>query len=101
MDDAVVTVRVELAVPLAETVTVEGFIAEMGAGPLELGCDSTVVVNDKLPAKELRLFTVMVEKADCPGGTGRELGLALRLKSGEAVEILHAVRGCISHPEKL
>ncbi len=96
-----VTVRVELTVPLGATATVEGFMATVGVGPLELGRDNTVVVNDTLPVNELRLFTVMIEEADCPGSMGSELGFALRLKSGDSVEILHAVRGCISHPEKL
>ena len=96
-----VAVRVELAVPLAATAIVEGFMATVGVGPLELGWGNTVVVNDTLPVNELRLFTVTVEEANCPGSMGIELGFALRLKSGDAVEILHAVRGCISHPEKL
>src|SRR6266702_4290869 len=39
--------------------------------------------------------------AECPGSMGNELGLAPRLKSGDVLEILHAVRACISHPEKL
>jgi len=60
----VVTDRVELFIPLVETVTVEGFIVTTGAGVLELDCDTTVVVNDMLPVNELRLFTVMVEEAD-------------------------------------
>ena len=59
-----VTDRVELFIPLVETVTVEGFIVTTGAGVLELDCDTTVVVNDMLPVNELRLFTVMVEEAD-------------------------------------
>ena len=59
-----VTDRVELFIPLAETVTVEGFIVTTGAGALELDCDTTVVVNVMLPVNELRLFTVMVEEAD-------------------------------------
>ena len=59
-----VTDRVELFIPLVETVTVEGFIVTMGAGALELDCDTTVAVNDMLPVNELRLFTVMVEEAD-------------------------------------
>ncbi len=91
----------EAAVPLAETLTDEGFITAIGVGPLELDCDTTAVVNDTLPVNELRLFTVMVEEADCPGSMGNELGLAPRLKSGDVLEILHAVRACISHPEKL
>jgi hypothetical protein len=62
-------------------------------GPLEFRPESVVVASDTVPVNESILFTVIDEEPDWPGSIDSELGFAARLKLGEAVEILQAVRG--------
>ena len=87
------TVRVALAVPPAARATVDGLIVTVGAGPLEFKSESAVVTSDTVPVKESILVTVIDEEPDWPGSSDSELGFAARLKLGETVEILQAVRG--------
>jgi len=100
-DAAVVTVRLEFAIPPEATMTLEGVIVAVGDGPTALDAAETTVENVMLPEKRLNVLTVMVELADWLARTLRLFGLALRPKSAGLFEILHAVRGCSSHPEKL
>ena len=100
-DAAVVTVRLEFAIPPEGTATPEGVIVAVGEGPTVLEAAETIVENVMLPEKRLNVLTVMVELPDWPASTFTLLGLALRSKSAGVFEILHAVRGCSSHPEKL
>jgi len=81
--------------------TLDGVIVAVGELPTVLEVAETTVENDTLPEKRLKVLTVMVELPDWPASTFRLLGLALRPKSAGVFEILHAVRGCSSHPEKL
>jgi len=54
----------------------EGFTAAVGVGPLELGPEDTVAVNDTLPENWLEALTLIVDVLDCPGITGRGFGFA-------------------------
>jgi hypothetical protein len=100
-DAAVVTVSLELAVPPGATRTLDGVIAAVGEDPTVLEAAETVVENDTLSEKRLNVLTVMIEVADWLARMFRLFGLALRPKSAGVFDILHAVRGCSSHPEKL
>ena len=94
-------VSFELAIPPEAIVTLDGFIVAVGGAPTALEVDDTVVEKETLPVNRLNVFTVMSEFADWLDRTARLLGLALSSKSEDVFEILHAVTGCISHPEKL
>jgi len=82
-------------------VTLDGFIVAVGGAPTVLEVDDTVVEKETPPANRLNVLTVMSELTDWLDRTAKLLGLALRSKSEDVSEILHAVIGCISHPEKL
>jgi hypothetical protein len=97
----VVTVSLELDIPPEGTITLEGVIVAAGEDPTVLEVAETIVENETLPVKRLNVLTVMVEVADWLARTLRLLGLELRPKSAGVFDILHAVRGCSSHPEKL
>jgi len=66
-----------------------------------------VAVKLTRPEKRLELLIVIFAVADLPGEIVTLCGVALREKPGEhgypacGQDILQAVRGCISHPEKL
>ena len=81
--------------------TLDGFIVAVGGPPTVLEVDDTVVEKETPPVNRLNVLTVMSEFADWLDRTARLLGLALSSKSEDVFEILHAVTGCISHPEKL
>jgi hypothetical protein len=91
----------ELAVPPGATRTLGGVIVAVGEDPTVFEEGETVVEKETLPEKRLNVLTVMVELADWLARMFRLLGLALRPKSAAVFEILHAVSGCNSHPEKL
>ena len=94
-------VSFELAIPPEATVTLDGVIVAVGGVPTVLEVDDTVVEKETAPANRLNVLTVMSEFADWLDSTAKLLGLALSSKSEDVFEILHAVTGCISHPEKL
>ncbi len=94
-------VNFDLAIPPEATVTLDGFIVAVGGAPTVLEVDDTVVEKETPPANRLNVLTVMSELTDWLDRTAKLLGLALRSKSEDVSEILHAVIGCISHPEKL
>ena len=94
-------VSLESAIPPETTVTLDGFIVAVGGAPTVLEVDDTVVEKETSPVNRLNVLTVMSEIADWLDSTAKLLGLALRSKSEDVFEILHAVTGCISHPEKL
>ena len=81
--------------------TLDGFIVAVGGAPTVLEVDDTVVEKETLPVNRLNVLTVMSEFADWLDSIAKLLGLALSSKSEDVFEILHAVTGCISHPEKL
>ena len=81
--------------------TLEGVIVAVGEGPTVLEAAETMVENVMLPEKRLNVLTVMVELPVRLARTLKLFGLALRSKSAGVFEILQAVRGCSSHPEKL
>jgi hypothetical protein len=91
----------ELAAPPGATRTLDGVIVAVGEDPTVVEVGETVVENETLPEKRLNVLTVIVEPADWLARMFRLLGLALRPKSAGVFEILHAVRACSSHPEKL
>jgi hypothetical protein len=100
-----VTVNVELAIPHwlhGGTLTVDGRKIAVGFEEPE---GVTVAVRGTGPEKRLKVLIVMVEFADFPGRRVRVFGLALSEYDGAQnwpprQEILQAVRGCISQPEK-
>jgi hypothetical protein len=81
------------------TTTVDGLRVTVGAeGP----DGETVAVRGMGPEKRLEVLMVMLEVADLPGVMVTAFGLALiESRLGGVLDILQAVRGCISHPEKL
>jgi hypothetical protein len=97
----VVTVSLEFAIPPDGTRTLDGVIIAVGADPTVAEVGVMVVENETFPEKRLNVLTVTVELADWLASTLRPLGLALRSKSDGVFEILHAVSGCSSQPEKL
>src|SRR5882672_4174917 len=81
-----------------------GAIMALDGVTVAVGEDPTVVdvaEKETLPEKRLKVSTVTVELADWLARMFRLLGFALRPKSAAVFEILQAVRGCSSHPEKL
>ena len=78
-----------------ETVTVE--LVRVAVGPN----GETVAVRVTDAVKRLVELIVILEVADLPGKVVRPFGLAATEKLGEIPDFLQAVRGCISHPEKL
>src|SRR6267378_4844087 len=79
----------------------DGVTVAVGEDPTVVDVAETVVEKETLPEKRLNVSTVTVELADWLARMFRLLGLALRPKSAAVFEILQAVRGCSSHPEKL
>jgi len=78
-----------------ETVTVE--FVKVAVGP----DGETVAVRETDAAKRLVELMLILENTDFPGMVVRAVGLAATEKLGGMFDFLHAVRGCISHPEKL
>jgi len=77
-DAAVVTERLEFAIPPDGTTTLEGVIFAVGEGPTVLEAAETIVENVMLPEKRLNVLTVI---AELPVRLARRLklfGLALR-----------------------
>jgi len=79
----------------------DGLIVAVGGAPTVLEVDDTVVEKETPPMNRLNVLIVMSEFADWLDRAAKLLGLALSSKSDDVFEILHAVTGCISHPEKL
>jgi hypothetical protein len=84
------------------TLTVEGRRVAVGVEGLD---GVTVAVRGTGPEKRLKLFMVMVEFAELPGRRVRVFGAGLSENDGAQnwpprQEILQAVSGCISQPEK-
>lgn len=61
----------------------------------------TVAVRETDAVKRLVELIVILEIDDLPGRVVRAFGLAPTEKLGGVFDFLQAVRGCISHPEKL
>jgi len=77
-DAAVVTERLEFAIPPEATMTLEGVIDAVGADPTVLEVGEMVVENETLPVKRLNVLTVIVELPVRLARTLRLFGLALR-----------------------
>lgn len=91
----------ERPIPPGETKMLEGVMVAVGMDPVVLEVGETVVENETLPENRLNVSSVMVELPDWPVSTLNLSEVAVRLKSAGVFEILHAVRGCSSQPEKL
>lgn len=91
----------EFAIPPGAIMALDGVMVVVGEDPTVAEVAETVVEKETLPEKRLNVSTVTVELADWLARMFRLLGLALRPKSAAVFEILQAVRGCSSHPEKL